>query len=61
METEMYQMVIKPKDPDRYLPPSWDFQKSPGMTAWATALDIAERENVTVVRVIDKNGLEVLR
>lgn len=54
-----YQMIIEGNDPDKYIPPSWNFRQNPGMTVWETALDIAKRENVKVVRVVDENGKEV--
>lgn len=55
----MFQMVIKSNDPDRFLPGSWNFHRSPGMTVWETAMDIAERENVTVIRVLDNEGRNI--
>lgn len=59
--SNVYQMVITSDDPDRYLPGSWNFMQSPGMTVWETALDIAKREHVTVLRVLDDNGKEIPR
>lgn len=55
----MYQMIITSSDPDRFLPGSWNFYQSPGMTVWETALDIAKRAHVEVVRVIDEHGKDV--
>lgn len=55
----MYQMVIKANDPDRFVPSSWNFQQDPDKTVWATALDIAERENVTLLRIVDDRGQNV--
>jgi hypothetical protein len=57
----MYQMSIKTNDVNKWVPSSWNFQQSPGMSVWETALDIAERENVMVLSIVDEGGRDVPR
>jgi hypothetical protein len=57
----MYQMSIKTNDVNKWVPSSWNFQQDPGKTVWETALDIAKRENVTVLNIVDEKGRSIPR
>ena len=57
----MYQVVIKPnpKNPDRYLPPSWNIDARDDESAMTQAIRLCEDENVELVKIVNDKGREI--
>jgi hypothetical protein len=56
-----YTLIIEanPKEPDRYLPPSWKIDAANDADAWRQGLKLCGRERVGLRRVLNDRGQEV--